>query len=73
MSPSDNLTSVDIVPVKCPRCGEAQNTSDGTTDPLALDAQVGCMVCGYRFDAGEYRRLLGERLERMVGLKLGEF
>ena len=67
---NDNLTSLDIVPVKCPRCGEAQNTSDGGTDPLALDASVGCMVCGYSFDPAEYRRLLGERLQELADVRI---
>lgn len=71
MTVTDNLTSTDIVPVKCPRCGEAQNTSDGGLDPLALDASVGCMVCGYTFEAAEYRRLLGERLQQLAGLRIG--
>ena len=31
---ADNLMSLDIVPVRCPVCGEAQNTLDGATDPM---------------------------------------
>jgi len=46
---TDNLHSIEIVPVRCPQCGEAQNTMNGGKDPLAPDARVGCMVCGYAF------------------------
>lgn len=67
---ADNLHSIDIVPVRCPKCGEAQNTVGGAKDPLSPDAEVGCMVCGYAFDAGEYRRLLGERLTELDGVRI---
>ncbi len=67
------LTSTDILPVKCPQCGEAQNTLDGGADPLASGAQVGCMVCNYVFGEDEYRRLLAERHREFEGLKIGEF
>lgn len=67
---ADNLHSTDIVPVHCPQCGEAQNTFSGGTDPLADDAGVGCMVCGYAFDTAEYRRLLLQRLQELGAIRI---
>ena len=58
---ADNLMSLDIVPVRCPVCGEAQNTLDGATDPVTPGARIGCMVCGHAFEADEYLRLSIER------------
>ena len=60
-SSGDTLLDTDILPVRCPRCGEAQNTLDGALDPRAPGAEIGCMVCGHTFDAAEYGRLLDER------------
>lgn len=54
---ADNLMSLDIVPVPCPVCGEAQNTMDGATDPMAPAARIGCMVCGHVFAPTEYLEL----------------
>lgn len=68
----DSLTRTDILPVKCPQCGEAQNTLDGAQDPLSPAASVGCMVCNYMFSADEYRRLLAERQREFEGLRIGE-
>ena len=59
--PADNLMSLDIVPVPCPICGEAQNTLDGATDPMAPEARIGCMVCGHAFAPAEYQQLSIER------------
>ena len=67
----DTLFRTDIVPVRCPRCGEAQNTLDGHVDPLAPTAQVACMVCGHAFQQAEYRRLLDERLTELSGRRIG--
>lgn len=67
---SDTLTQVDILPVRCPRCGEAQNTLEGSLDPLSDQAHVGCMVCGYTFTSSEYRRLLGERQQEFASLRI---
>lgn len=66
-----SLMSLDVVPVRCPRCGEAQNTLDGATDPGAAAARVGCMVCGYTFEPLEYRRLLDARLLELQRLAIG--
>lgn len=66
-----SLMSTDILPVKCPQCGEAQNTLDGSQDPLADGAHIGCMVCNYMFGAEEYRRLLAERQREFEGLQIG--
>ncbi len=60
-NPADNLMSLDIVPVRCPVCGEAQNTLDGATDPMAPGARIGCIVCGHVFEAAEYRQLSAAR------------
>lgn len=68
--PRDTLLDTDILPVECPRCAEAQNTLQGTTDPFALDAQIGCMVCGYKFGPGEYRELLGKRQTAFSSLQI---
>lgn len=68
----DTLASTDILPVKCPSCGEAQNTLDGAADPLAEGAHVGCMVCGYVFGAEEYRQLLAERQHEFRSLQIGD-
>ncbi len=70
--PDATLTSIEILPVKCPQCGEAQNTLDGATDPLSPGAEVGCMVCNYVFGADEYRRLLAERQREFEGLHIGD-
>ncbi|MBO6519021.1 MAG: hypothetical protein JJ900_13380 [Rhodospirillales bacterium] len=70
--PDATLTSIEILPVKCPQCGEAQNTLDEGTDPLSRDAAVGCMVCNYVFSADEYRRLLAERQREFEGLHIGD-
>lgn len=69
---TDSLTRTDILPVKCPQCGEAQNTLDGAQDPLSSGASVGCMVCNYVFGAEEYRRLLAERQREFEGVQIGE-
>ncbi len=66
------LLRTDILPVRCPACGEAQNTLEGASDPLAEQAHVGCMVCGYVFDAAEYRQLLAERQQEFALLQLGQ-
>ncbi|GEM_PF-515150 len=58
---AENLMSLDIVPVRCPVCGEAQNTLDGGSDPIAPGARIGCMVCGHAFEAAEYLQLSIER------------
>ena len=68
--PRDTLLDTDILPVQCPRCSEAQNTLVGTTDPFALDAKIGCMVCGYTFGPGEYRELLGKLQAAFAGLQV---
>jgi len=70
--PDDTLSRTDILPVKCPQCGEAQNTLDGAQNPLSPSASVGCMVCGYVFGTDEYRRLLAERLREFEGLQIGK-
>lgn len=66
---TDNLHSIEIVPVRCPQCGEAQNTMNGGIDPLAPDAKIGCMVCGYAFAPPEYRRLLAERHQEFATVR----
>lgn len=66
------LLTTDILPVRCPECGEAQNTLEGANDPLAAQAHVGCMVCGYVFEATEYRQLLTERQHEFASLQIGE-
>ncbi|MDP4796640.1 MAG: phage terminase large subunit family protein [Rhodospirillales bacterium] len=66
------LLSTDILPVRCPACGEAQNTLEGAADPLAEKAQVSCMVCGYVFGAAEYRQLLAQRQQEFALLQLGQ-
>ncbi|MEQ8194943.1 MAG: hypothetical protein RIB59_10685 [Rhodospirillales bacterium] len=44
-----------LVPVSCPRCGEAQNKSAGGFDPhKAPFGPVECMVCGHAFSREEY-------------------
>ena len=68
----DLLMRTDILPVKCPGCGEAQNTLEGAVDPLSPMARVGCMVCGYVFGADEYRTLLAERQREFKSLQLGD-
>jgi len=62
----------DILPVKCPNCGEAQNTLDGAVDPLAPTARIGCMVCNYVFGADEYRSLLAARRQEFDALRIGD-
>lgn len=48
-----------LFPVKCPRCGEAQNTMPGNT-PHGFDPDVepfgpvACVVCGRQFSRDEY-------------------
>ncbi len=42
----------------------------GSTDPFALDAEIGCMVCSYSFGPGEYRELLGKRQSAFAGLQV---
>ncbi len=72
-SPADDtLKSADILPVKCPQCGEAQNTVDGILRASLDTASVGCMVCGYQFTPDEYRRLLAERQREFASLQLGD-
>jgi len=66
------LMRTDILPVKCPGCGEAQNTLDGAADPLSPQARVGCMVCGYAFGTEEYRTLLAERQREFQTLRIGD-
>ena len=66
----DNLLSTEIVPVRCPQCGEAQNTVNGATDPLGANARIGCMVCGYAFSAFEYRDLLDARTRELSALRI---
>lgn len=68
----DLLMRTDILPVKCPGCGEAQNTLDGAVDPLSPMARVGCMVCGHVFGPAEYRALLAERHREFEALQIGE-
>ena len=67
----DMIGDTNILPVKCPGCGEAQNTLDGAADPFAADATVGCMVCGHIFGADEYRTLLAERQREFQTLQVG--
>ncbi|MEX0693884.1 MAG: hypothetical protein WD075_05530 [Rhodospirillales bacterium] len=66
------LLRTDILPVRCPGCGEAQNTLEGAVDPLSQGARVGCMVCGYVFGTAEYRQLLDERQQEFASLQLGD-
>lgn len=66
----DTLKEVDILPVRCPRCGEAQNTLEGSHDPFSDQAQVGCMVCGYTFTSVEYRQLMAERQQEFAPLRI---
>lgn len=68
----DDLLRTDILPVRCPGCGEAQNTLKGAIDPLSQGAQVGCMVCGYVFGSAEYRQLLVERQQEFASLQIDE-
>jgi len=59
---SDPMTA-DLVPVPCPRCGEAQNTTPGHFDPEAEPfGPVACMVCGRDFTRDEYLAGLAARL-----------
>ena len=68
----DTLMRTDILPVKCPNCGEAQNTLDGADDPLSASARVGCMVCNYVFGAEEYRAALAARQQEFETLRIGD-
>ena len=68
---ADRIDSLDVLPVRCPRCSEAQNTLEGAVDPLAPGARIRCMVCGHAFEAEEYRRLLDERLREFQGRRIG--
>jgi len=62
--------SKDIVPVPCPRCGEAQNTCEGGFDPYAEPfGLVDCMVCGYLFEADEYRSRMAVRIAELPPLR----
>lgn len=46
---------IKLVPVSCPRCGEAQNKFAGGFDPLREPfGPVECMVCGHAFSREEY-------------------
>ena len=64
------MTINDIVPVPCPRCGEAQNTCEGDFDRSAEPfGEVNCMVCGYVFKADEYRRRAAARIAHLPPLK----
>ena len=66
------LLRTDILPVRCPGCGEAQNTLKGALDPLSQGAQVGCMVCGYVLGSAEYRQLLAERQQEFASLQIDD-
>jgi len=53
-----------IVPVPCPRCGEAQNVTPGDFDPGADPfGPVTCMACGHDFGRDEYLAGLRARLD----------
>jgi len=61
--------ALEIMPVPCPHCGEAQNVTPGGFDPEAEPfGPVSCMVCGRKFGRDEYltglRARLGERARR---------
>lgn len=44
-----------LLPVSCPRCGEAQNTMPVGFDPDKVPFQnVSCMACGRVFSQKEY-------------------
>ena len=44
-----------LCPVRCPVCGESQNTLPGNFDPDAEPfGPVHCMVCGHVFSRAEY-------------------
>ncbi len=54
----------ELIPVKCPNCGEAQNTMPDGFDPrLDPFGPVDCMVCGHHFSRDEY--LKGLELRRL--------
>lgn len=58
-----------LLPVPCPKCGEAQNTTPGNFDPNDEPfGPVNCMVCGYEFMQVEYLRGLKIR-RREFGLE----
>ncbi len=64
------MTTPDIVPVPCPRCGEAQNTCEGGFDPGKEPfGGVNCMVCGHVFTADEYRRRAAARIAHLPPLR----
>ena len=51
-----------VLPVPCPKCGEAQNTTPGDFDPNDVPfGPVNCMVCGYEFMQLEYLQRLKTR------------
>ncbi|OHC80066.1 MAG: hypothetical protein A3B62_05380 [Rhodospirillales bacterium RIFCSPLOWO2_01_FULL_65_14] len=55
--------AIEIMPVPCPHCGEAQNVTPGGFDPEAEPfGPVTCMVCGRKFSQDEYLAGLKERL-----------
>jgi hypothetical protein len=58
-----------LLPVHCPKCGEAQNTTPGNFDPNSEPfGPVNCMVCGYEFMRAEYLKALETR-RREFGLE----
>ncbi len=67
-----DLDDIDVLPVRCPQCGECQNSLPHGGNPLAAGTEITCMVCGYVFDAMEYRRLLVERQKEFQPLRVGQ-
>ena len=56
--------ALDIMPVPCPHCGEAQNVIPGGFDPEAQPfGPVSCMVCGRKFSRDEYLAGLRARID----------
>jgi predicted Zn-ribbon and HTH transcriptional regulator len=56
-----------LLPVRCPKCSEAQNTTPGNFDPSNEPfGPVNCMACGYEFMQAEYLKEL-ETSRRELG------
>ena len=49
------MSSLNLPPVPCPKCGERQNVSNGASDPDGATFDLSCMVCGHAFTRVEFK------------------
>ena len=59
----------EIVPVRCPECGESQNILPGNFDPqFSPFGPVSCMICSRNFSQTEYLSGLEKKLRYLNNL-----